>query len=128
MARGRPRYKPNEETRRIVETMAGCGVPQVDIAMALRISQPTLIRHFRHELDVGHIKANAAVAQSLYKTAIKGGREGTQAAIFWLRCRAGWSEYAPPPAPRAQPLGKKEQALAAAETAADGTEWADLVH
>ncbi len=49
------------------------------------------------------------------------------AAIFWLKCRAGWSEYAPAPA-HAEPLGKKERAQLEALSAAEGTEWGKLVN
>ncbi len=105
--------------------MAGYGIQQDEIAIVLAIDPKTLRRHFREELDTGTIKANARVAESLFKTALKGGREGTTAAIFWLKARAGWAEYRPPP--RERPLGKKEAALLAAETAGAGTGWEGLL-
>ena len=40
----------------------------------------------------GHIKANARVAESLYRKAIGEGRESVTAAIFWLKTRARWKE------------------------------------
>jgi hypothetical protein len=48
------------------------------------------------------------------------------ACIFWLKVRAGWSEYAPHPQP--PPLGKKQQAELDAVSSAKGTEWSELVH
>jgi hypothetical protein len=44
---------------------------------------------FRHELDVGHVIANSAVAQSLYQQAING---NVTAAIWWTKARMGWKE------------------------------------
>lgn len=72
--------------------MAGYGIPEDDIALSLDISAPTLRKHYRRELDLGHVKANSAVAQSLYKKALADGASSVTAAIFWLKTRAGWKE------------------------------------
>ncbi len=48
--------------------------------------------HYRDELDDGHVKANAKVAENLYRKATGEGREAVTAAIFWLKTRAGWKE------------------------------------
>lgn len=110
--------------------MAGIGVAQDDIALVIGIDPKTLRLRYRVELDKGAILANAKVAGQLFKiaTAEKPTRETITAVIFWLKCRAGWSEYAPAPAPAAAALGKKEQADLDATTAGRGTAWADLVH
>lgn len=89
---GRPAHKPTDANRKQVETLAGFGITEDDIAMSLEISKPTLIKHYRRELDMGHIKANSAVAQSLYKKATGEGASAVTAAIFWLKTRAGWKE------------------------------------
>ena len=47
---------------------------------------------YEKELAGGHIKANAKVAESLYRKAIGEGRESVTAAIFWLKTRARWKE------------------------------------
>ena len=52
----------------------------------------TLRKHYRGELDHGHVKANAKVAENLYRKATGDGREAVIAAIFWLKTRAGWKE------------------------------------
>ncbi len=52
----------------------------------------TLRKHYRDELDTGHVKANAKVAENLYRKATGEGREAVVAAIFWLKTRAGWKE------------------------------------
>jgi hypothetical protein len=89
---GRPAHEPTEQTRRTVETMAGFGIPQVDIAKSIGIHRETLEIHYRHELDTGVVKANSAVAQSLYKKALGDNSSAVTAAIFWLKTRAGWKE------------------------------------
>ena len=93
---GMPRFEPTPEQRKTVETMAGHGIPHVDIARVIisprtgrDIDATTLRAAFRHELDVGHVKANSAVAQSLYQQAING---NVTAAIWWTKARMGWKE------------------------------------
>jgi hypothetical protein len=119
-------FEPTKEQRQQVDAMAAYGVPAESIARVLAISKPTLLKYFRDELDTGHIKANSAVAQSLFRKATGEGSQSVTAAIFWLKVRAGWSEYAPHPLP--VPLGKKQQAELDAVTSAKGTEWSELVH
>jgi hypothetical protein len=72
--------------------MAGYGVPEADIARVIGIDAKTLRRHYREELDTGHIKAGARVAENLYRKATGEGREAVTAAIFWLKTRCGWKE------------------------------------
>jgi hypothetical protein len=75
-----------------VDVMAGYGVPELAIAQGLGIDPKTLRRHYRAELDRGHIRANFAVARSLFRKAIRDGPQSVTAAIFWLKCRARWQE------------------------------------
>lgn len=89
---GRPAHQPTDAARKQVESMAGYGIPAEDIAMSLEISKPTLQKHYRRELDMGHIKANSAVAQSLFKKATGEGSQSVTAAIFWAKTRMGWKE------------------------------------
>ncbi len=84
----RPAHKPDPSVRRQVEAMAGYGVPEADIAGVVGVSPKTLRKHYRGELDHGHVKANAKVAENLYRKATGEGRE----VIFWLKTRAGWKE------------------------------------
>ncbi len=72
--------------------MAGYGVPETDIARVIGIDPKTLRKHYRDELDTGHVKANAKVAENLYRKATGEGREAVVAAIFWLKTRARWKE------------------------------------
>ena len=89
---GRPSHQPTDASRKQVESMAGYGIPEDDIALSLDISAPTLRKHYRRELDMGHIKANSAVAQSLFKKATGDGSQSVTAAIFWAKTRMGWKE------------------------------------
>lgn len=91
--RGQPPHQPTEVTRAQVGSLAGCGMPQALIAGEIGVSKKTLLRHYRAELDSGLERANAKVAQSLFKRATNpDDKGGVTAAIFWLKCRAGWRE------------------------------------
>ena len=85
-------HRPDLSQRRQVEALAGYGVPEAEIAGIIGIDPKTLRKHYREELDHGHTKANAKVAENLYRKATGDSREGVTAAIFWLKCRAGWKE------------------------------------
>ena len=89
---GRRAHIPDLTSRRQVEAMAGYGVPEADIAGVIGVDPKTLRKHYRGELDHGHVKANAKVAENLYRKATGEGREAVIAAIFWLKTRAGWRE------------------------------------
>ena len=89
---GRRAHQPDLTTRRQVEALAGYGVPEPDIAGVVDIDAKTLRKHYRHELDHGHVKANAKVAESLFRKAIGDGSQSVTAAIFWLKTRAKWKE------------------------------------
>ena len=89
---GRPSHKATDDSRRQVEAMAGYGMPEASIATAIGIDAKTLRKHYRHELDIGHIKANSAVAQSLFRKATGDGPQSVTAAIFWAKTRLGWKE------------------------------------
>ena len=85
----RKAYEPTEETRAKVENLAAAGIRNEDIALYLGITRPTLDKYYKEELKIGTVKANAAVAKTLYQQAMDG---NTTAAIFWLKTRAGWRE------------------------------------
>jgi hypothetical protein len=82
-------HAPDDASRKQVEAMAGYGITEKDIATVLGIDPKTLRKHYRHELDVAHIKANSRVAESLFKNAIKG---NVAAQIWWSKTQMGWSE------------------------------------
>ncbi len=89
---GRPAHEPSPMSRRNVEALAGYGVPEADIAGVVGIDPKTLRKHYREELRYGHVKANAKVAENLFRKATGDGRESVIAAIFWMKTRAQWKE------------------------------------
>jgi len=115
----------------MVEAMAVV-VTQEEIAIVLEIDTKTLRKHYRQELDRALIIANSKVGANLFRLATGKGREAVTAAIFWLKTRAGWSEYTPPPVPKAptqpmqKPMGKKAQADADAKEPPSG-DWSDIL-
>lgn len=90
--RGRPEVEVDAKTRAMVESMAGFGVPERDIARTVGIDAKTLRKHYRDELDLGIVRANNQVAQSLFKKATGKDPGAVTAAIFWLKTRAQWRE------------------------------------
>lgn len=87
-------HVPTAQNRQQIQTMAGFGLPQDRIARIIGLSEPTLRKHYREELDLGTDKANLLVAQSLFDKATSKAVTGptVAAAIFWLKTRAGWKE------------------------------------
>src|SRR4051812_23129227 len=86
---GHPPHAPTDPQRAIVKVLAACGTPQEAIARVIGIHGETLRIHYRNELDLGAIDANAKVAEALFKLAVGG---DVTAAIWWSKCRMGWSE------------------------------------
>jgi hypothetical protein len=87
----RPRFQPTPEQAKLVRKLVACGNKQEDIARVIGVRSPkTLRKYFREELDRAAIEANTHVAHSLYKSAVSG--KDTNAAMFWLKWRAGWRE------------------------------------
>jgi predicted transcriptional regulator len=80
---------PTEESRKLVKSLAAVGTRYVDIAHKLEITDDTLRKHYKEELESGRIDANAQIANTLFQQAKKG---NMTAAIFWLKTRAGWKE------------------------------------
>ena len=94
--RGRKPFVPTEKDRELVQQLVAFGTPQEQICTLIKgtndkpISKPTLIRHFREELNQGAVVANVKVAQNLYRIATGNGGGAVTAAIFWLKTRANW--------------------------------------
>ena len=132
--RGKPGPKPHQPTEqsiKLVEAMVACGVPQIEVAAVIGIDPKTLRLYYSETIAVAATKANTQVAQSLFNKATSKGITGPSvtAAIFWLKCRAGWRHAEPDQPQRDEgwqpPMGKKEQAALAAQTAGMDTDWGD---
>lgn len=107
----RGRYQPSDLDRQAVELMVGHGIPLHELRKVIvnpetgrAVSLATLKRHFAREIEAGRVKADAEVAESLFRQAI--GRtkvivDGeivqeerlpvTSAAIWWTKARMGWT-------------------------------------
>ena len=86
--RGRPPYLVTADTRKKVYNLSIVGTRYEDIALVMGMSNDTLKKHYKNELEKGRIEANAAVAGTLYEKAKQG---DTSSMIFWLKTRAQWS-------------------------------------
>lgn len=109
-APGAHSFAPTEQDRRAVELMVRHGIPLEEVRRVIRnpatgrsISKTTLMRHFEREIETGQVKANTAVAESLYRQAVGRARvivdgavveeerpPNTTAAIWWTKARMGW--------------------------------------
>ena len=86
---GRPPYIKRDEDSKLVEALTIAGVTQTLISQIVKISEPTLRKNFRKELDTSKARANAIISQALFKKAKDG---NVIAQIFWLKTQAGWKE------------------------------------
>jgi hypothetical protein len=69
----RPQFKPTEEQRRTVKSMAAYGIKHEGIARVLGLRSPkTLRKHFREELINGEIEGVAQIAQTHHQMAKSG--------------------------------------------------------
>ena len=85
-------HDPTPAQRGQVEALAGYGFAEADIATVMALKSEVLCLRYAGELASGHIKANAKVAENLFRKATGEGRESVIAAIFWLKARARWTE------------------------------------
>ena len=83
------RHKPTAESRKLVSELSALGIKNEDVCAMIDTSIPTLLKHYEKEIKEGRIKANAKIAQTLYKKAIEG---DTACLIFWAKTRLGWRE------------------------------------
>ena len=86
---GRPPHLVTADTRKQIYNLSIVGTRYEDIALVLGISDDTLTKYYKPELEKGRIEANAAVAGTLFEKAKQG---DTSSMIFWLKTRAQWSE------------------------------------
>jgi hypothetical protein len=88
----RPVYAPTPADRATVKNLAALGVPHAEIAKCVGgygISEPTLRKHFRRELDISLNEVKALAMSGL----VRGLQRGDAWAVcFLLKCKAGWRE------------------------------------
>lgn len=82
-------HKPTDEIRAKVKEMSSYGIPQAAICSVIGVTEKTLDKYYRHELDTATAEANTLVANMLFRNCM----EGKEASIFfWLKTRAGFKE------------------------------------
>lgn len=69
---GRPEYRPDRKTRVVVERLVSGGMSHDDIALALEISDKTLQKYFRKELNTGAAKRRAEAINLIFTSARAG--------------------------------------------------------
>lgn len=124
---GRPSFKPTANERYRVALGASTGMTREQLAAAVGITIPTLLKHFEAELTTGAANMQIEMVRTLYEAG-KGGNASAAKAFIALTSKA--HEAFVPPLPRAErpePKGKKEQANEDAKTAHVGSDWADLL-
>jgi hypothetical protein len=84
--------------------MARYGINHEEAARAIGITKPTLLKHFKEELETGATKAKVQVGEFIFSTIIgmpipnrppvTDGRARVAAAIFFAKTQMGWKETA----------------------------------
>jgi hypothetical protein len=77
------------QTRRVVERAVAMGLDQMQIGTLLGLSDRSLRKHYRNELDTGFLKLVSKIGDKLIDKI----EAGDKASIFFfLKTRCGWSE------------------------------------
>ncbi len=82
-------HVPSVEFRDNVSLLIAFGLKQEQVSKVLGIAKNTLRKYYKHEIENGSDVLNARVAKQLFEKAMAG---DTVSILFWLKCRAGWSE------------------------------------
>ena len=82
-------HVPTKKLRKKVRKMTRVGVPIADICTVLKITDKTLTKHYKDDIERGLIVANAMVANILYRMCVD---QNLGAVIFWLKTKAKWRE------------------------------------
>jgi hypothetical protein len=115
--RGRPKFTPTRSQRDTVMTCIAASMTLPQIAHVLGIGRTVLCERFRNELAAGRAVRICENLTLLRRAALKHN-------VSAMRCLA--TLYADPAYGQAKP-GKKARAQRAAESAAVGTPWEDLL-
>lgn len=86
-------HVPTDETRRQVSLCMSMGLTQQQIGLILGITDDTIRKHYRKELEVGKQSMSMNVANNLYNIATDPDhKNAATAAIFWMKAQGGWHE------------------------------------
>ncbi|MGQ4273419.1 hypothetical protein [Terrihabitans sp. B22-R8] len=133
-SRGRPPHVPTIENRRRVNMLMALGWGNERIAGALRITLPTLRRHYFSELkfrEVARDRLDMRRAEILWKE-VEAGNVGAMREFDRFLEKSDLMEFGQTRRPRTTPpavprLGKKEAALAAAQKPDSGSPLGQLM-
>jgi len=89
---GRHPFEPTKEQRDMVKIMAGHGIPQDTIVLALSVDLKTLRKHFRKELNQSAAMVEATLASSQFARAKGSDSVAQRATEFILNTRFGWKK------------------------------------
>lgn len=88
---GTPEFIPTEEQRKLTRQLSAIGLKSEQIARLIGCGKTTLFDKLHEELKLGAAEATATIAKTLFNKA----KDGDNACMmFWLKCRANWSERA----------------------------------
>lgn len=91
--RGNGPHAPTDASRRQVTLMLCAGMDPDDVAYVLKIKPSELAKIYYAEIKHGVGQASAKVAANLYKIATSfSHNQGANAAMFWLKAKAGWQD------------------------------------
>ncbi len=132
--RGRPQHKPTAATRKKVEELRMCNMSHDNIALVIGIERDTLTKHYPDELEHGTARRLGELYAMTFRDARKGNAAARKMLMELGRLAAAAQGLIPPGAaagaeapqpvvPATGKAGKKELALAAAETAGQNSDW-----
>ena len=85
----RKKHLATPENKALVRYGKIAGATNEQLCEILGISEGTLTRHYRKEIDLGNVDANTRVVGKLFSKCMEG---NTTALIFWCKTRLGWRE------------------------------------
>lgn len=85
---GRKPWKPSEADKQLIRSLAGRGLSDDHIAVHLKVSKPTLLKHAAELIEEGKAQGIAGVTGVLYQQAMKG---SFKHAAYYLGNVAGWA-------------------------------------
>jgi hypothetical protein len=89
---GRPEHVPTQKDRDTVSFAVAFGATEVQIAEHLGVSDVTLRKYYRKELDTGLFRLVNSLGRKGYQTAMGNGPHAAAWGMFLLKTRAGWRE------------------------------------
>lgn len=88
-------YDPAPNERELVATATAFGADQKTVARWLKVSQTTLRKHFRDELDQSMEQRNNVVINTAFQKAQSMDSAHNNMTIYWLKTQCGFREFDP---------------------------------